>query len=68
MLASIYDLLVARPHECNSVKLSSSEWRAYEQGYYMGVRMALRVAELAVERTRLAVRTRRESARRRKSA
>ena len=63
MLAAIYELTTVRPHECNSVKLTAAAYRIYSTGYYAGVRMALRVAELAIERARLAVRTRRQARR-----
>ncbi len=68
MLQAIAELTSARPHMRKSVHLGPAEFRTYSEGYYTGVIMALRVADLAVNRFKLATRTIAAHTRQRRSA
>lgn len=68
MLASIAELTHARPHMRSSARFSPAEMRAYHEGYYTGVIMALRVADLAVGRFRTTTATLRAARRQKRSA
>jgi hypothetical protein len=68
MLQAICDLTQARPHMRTSARYSPEQRTTYHEGYYTGVIMALRVAELAIERYELASKTLRAVARAKRSA
>lgn len=68
MLQAISELLEAPPHERKNVHLPPPAWPIYRDGYYTGVIAALRVADLAEQRFKLAVRTRRAIQRKREPA
>lgn len=68
MLADIYDLATARPHLHDSARFSAAEYRAYAEGYYRGVAMALQVGELAVTNYQRVTNARRAETRRKRSA
>jgi hypothetical protein len=68
MLRSICDLTEVRPHMHKSARYTPPEHRAYAEGYYTGVISALRVADLAVSRFKLRMKTIAAETRRKRSA
>lgn len=68
MLDSIVDLTKARPHMRTSARFPPAELKAFQEGYYTGVVYALRVAEEAIHRYRLATTTIRAGRRKKASA
>jgi hypothetical protein len=61
LLASVDDLARAPPHQRPRDKYDLFEWRAYCQGYYMALSKTLQVLELASQRFKLRVQTRRKA-------
>jgi hypothetical protein len=68
MLTAICDLTVARPHLHITARLTPGELSAWIKGYYQGLVMALRVADLAVDRYKLATQTIRATRKAKKGA
>lgn len=66
---SIYDLLVASPHEPDDARFTAAEFRVYRAGYSHALTIALRTMEAAERRYKVYILTRRlETARRNKEA
>ncbi len=67
-MLSVADLAAAHPHTRKNVKLSPAEHAIYAEGYYTGITYALKVAQLAADRYKLATRTRRAARRQKATA
>lgn len=68
MLDSVSDLLRARPHQRNSVKLTVEQQRIYHEGYYTGLVYALRVMDLEISNYAAVTKTLRAERRRERIA
>ena len=68
MLEAITDLTRTRPHMRTSARFTPPEIRAYHEGYYTALTMAIKVAELGAERFKLRMKTLAAETRRKRSA
>ena len=63
---SVYDLTTTTPHVPPHVVIAPEHWRAFHEGYYWALVMALKVLDAAEVRWALVQRTRRLDAKRRR--
>ena len=63
---AVYELSTAPPHEPADARFSAHDFQVYQEGYVMGLLMASRVMEAAVNRFALIGRTRRLEAKRKR--
>ena len=68
LLASVDDVASARPHTRAGETFGPLEWRAYCQGYYMGLSAVIAALELAAQRFKHRVSTLRRETREKRSA
>lgn len=64
MQESVYDLMVAKPHEPDEARFTAAEFALYREGYEKALEISLRVLRAAEQRFELVERTRRLEARR----
>jgi len=57
LLAAVYDLCVARPHEPEGARFTTEQYALYRTGYDMALVKALQAMNFADRRYRLRVRT-----------
>lgn len=67
-MGAIHDLLESRPHMREKAHYDLRELRAYHEGYYQALIMAIRCIDLAQEADTLARTTRRAQRQRQRSA